>query len=505
MQTPRPFVLEANVAEGVLILGLGPGDPMHLTRRAWEILQSAEEIVLRTRQHPAVAAIPGGVRIESFDALYDSAESFEALYDEIIGRVVELGKRPQGVVYAVPGSPSVGEATVSGLRAACTAAGLACHEIPGLSFIEPCLELLGVDAFDGLTLVDALDLAAAHHPAINPDQHALIGQLYSRSVASDVKLCLGNQYPDDYPVVLIHAAGAAQAELEALPLYAIDGSPKIAHLTALYLPPLAQPSSFEALQQTIARLRAPDGCPWDRQQTHASLRSHLLQETYEALQAIDRNDMEALTEELGDLLLQIVLQAQIGTEDGEFMMPQVIGGIRSKLIRRHPHVFGGLAVEGVTEVLHNWEALKAEERRLNGDAGKSALQGVPEAIPALAQAAELQDRAARLGFDWKNLGGVLEKLREELDEVARAGDDEALGAELGDLLFSLVNYVRWLQLDSESLLRQANHRFRGRFETMERLARQAGTAVNQMDPEVLDRLWELAKREFDSEGPDADA
>jgi tetrapyrrole methylase family protein/MazG family protein len=490
------------VAEGVLIIGLGPGDPLHLTRGAWEVMQSADEIVLRTRQHPAVAVIPGRVRLKSFDELYDAADSFESLYQGIISQIVEWGKRPQGVIYAVPGSPSVGEATVTGLREACRGAALRCSESPGLSFVEPCLELLGVDALDGLTVVDALDLVADHHPAINPDQHALIGQVYSRSVASDLKLCLGNQYEDDYPAVLIHAAGTAQAELEPLPLHAIDGSRKIAHMTTLYLPPLAQPSSFEALQQVIARLRAPDGCPWDRQQTHASLRSHLLQESYEVLQAIDGDDMEALGEELGDLLLQIILQTQIATEEGEFMMPQVIDGIRSKLIRRHPHVFGGLMVEGVSEVLHNWESLKAEERRINGGEGKSALDGVPAALPALAQAAELQDRAARLGFDWQDLAGVVAKLGEELDEVARAGDATALGAELGDLLFSLVNYARWLELDPESLLRQANRRFRNRFERMERLARQEGSAVDQLDPAAMDRLWELAKQQLDAEGLD---
>jgi tetrapyrrole methylase family protein/MazG family protein len=484
------------VAGKITVVGLGSGDPMSLTREAWEVLADATEVYLRTGDHPVVAGLPRGLQVKTFDHLYQELDDFEAVYQAIVAKLLELAYRPGGVVYAVPGDPTVGEATLLALQREAAEVGLSLRIVHGVSFVEACLAMIGIDALDGLHIADALDLAGGHHPPFSPDSPVLIGQLYSRLVAVDVKLTLMNQYPDDHPVQLIHAAGTPRAEVEALLLHEIDQSLKIGSLTALYVPELPTESAFESFQETVAHLRAPDGCPWDQKQTHKTLRTHLLEETYEALQAIDADDMPALREELGDLLLQIVLHAQIATEYGEFSMADVIAGIQEKIVRRHPHVFGGVRVTDVELVLHNWEALKAAEREDEGE-GKGLLDGVPLGLPALSQAAEIQDRVKRVGFDWPELEGVLLKIIEELEEVGHATEPTSQTAEMGDLLFAVVNYARWLGVDPEAALREANIRFRRRFGQLEMAAKAMGRELSGMSLEEMDALWEATK---DDEG-----
>jgi tetrapyrrole methylase family protein/MazG family protein len=313
-------------------------------------------------------------------------------------------------------------------------------------------------------------------------------------VASDVKLTLMEVYPDEHPVKLVHAAGSQGQIVEALPLYEIDRSDHIGLLTTLYLPPLLPGTSFEAFQEIIARLRAPDGCPWDREQTHQTLRSHLLEETYEALSALDADDPQHMAEEFGDLLLQIVLHAQIASESGEFSMTQVIKGIYDKIIRRHPHVFGDWQVDGVGSVLQNWEKLKAAERESNGESEKGLLDGVAQALPALTQAQEIQGRAARVGFDWPNLQGVVDKICEECAEFVNAPDEPSRMAEIGDLLFALVNLARRCEIDAESALRETNLRFRRRFGHIEQSARQQGRTMSDLSLDEMEALWQAAKK-----------
>jgi tetrapyrrole methylase family protein/MazG family protein len=476
----------------VTVVGLGPGDPALLTLRAAQLLSQRGEVHLRTLRHPAAAGLPASLQVESFDAVYDSAEDFDAVYDEIVARLIELARRPEGVLYAVPGDGCVGEASVARLRRAAAQAGLPFVLIPGVSFLEPTLAALGLDALDGLQVADALDVAAGHHPPLATDRPALLGQLYSAAVAADVKLTLMNAYPDDHPVTLVHAAGSAEERLEHFPLHDFDRSPGIGLRTSLYVPAGGRGDSLEAFQETVAHLRAPDGCPWDREQTHQSLAPHLMEESYEALHALDADDLPALREELGDLLLQIVLQVQIASESGAFRMADVIGGINDKIVRRHPHVFAAVQVEGVEQVLQNWEALKQAERSEAGE-GKGLLDGVPVGLPALAQAAEVQRRVARVGFDWPALEGVLEKVGEELNEVLTAEGAERQADEMGDLLFAVVNYARWLDIDPETSLRRAAQRFRSRFAQLEAEARRAGRPLPSLSAGEMDRLWEAAK------------
>ena len=243
-----------------------------------------------------------------------------------------------------------------------------------------------------------------------------------------------------------------------------------------------------ALIAVVHRLRVPGGCPWDREQTHASLRSTLLEEAYEVLEAIDQGSMPALREELGDVLLQVLMQAEIGQESGEFSLGDVADGIREKLIRRHPHVFGDVQVSGADEVVRNWEALKAAEYRR-----ESALDGVQRSLPALQWAWSLQRRAANVGFDWPDVEGALDKVREELDELRQAATPEEREAEFGDLVFRMVNVARKMGMNPEDALRQASGRFEARFRLMETAVRAAGKTLAEMPIEELDRFWEAAK------------
>jgi tetrapyrrole methylase family protein/MazG family protein len=477
----------------ITIVGLGPGRVNLVTREAWVTIESCSELWLRTTHHPVVDEFPGHLRVYSFDELYEEAKDFAEAYDVIVERVLELGGRPQGVVYAVPGHPLVGEGTATAIAARAAASGLPVHFVSGISFIEPCLVALQIDALDGLQVCDAVEVASRDHPAINPDAPALLGQLYSGSLASDLKLTLMNQYPEEHPLAMVYSAGTDEQMIVHLPLFELDRQPTYGHLATLYVPPVEAVGSFEGLQDTVARLRAPQGgCPWDREQTHVSLRSSLLEEAYEVAAAIDAEDTVSLQEELGDLLLQVVMHAQIATEGGEFKMASVIRGIDRKLRHRHPHVWGNAVVQSASDVLDSWEELKRAEKGSEA----SVLDGVPGALPALQRADTFGRRAARIGFDWAEVNGVADKVVEEIAEVRAAATVDERQAELGDLLFAVVNWARWLGVDAEVALQKANLRFADRFRYMESRAQDAGVDLSSLSAEDLDALWCSAKEDL---------
>jgi tetrapyrrole methylase family protein/MazG family protein len=440
----------------ITIVGLGPGDPSLLTQQALEALESAKEVYLRTSRHPTVASLPSHLDLHSFDCLYDSEEEFSGVYEKIANRILELAQRPEGVVYAVPGHPLVGEETVQRILALAEQKGCEVRLVPGLSFIEVALAPLRIDPLHGLQIVDATSLAEHLHPPLDPDSPALVGQLYSRRVAAEVKLTLLNLYPAEHAVSLLRSLGTAEAATESIPLHELDHSKDIDHLTSLYVPPLAKASSVSTFHDIVARLRAPGGCPWDREQTHQSLRPHLLEETYEVLQALDEEDDEALREELGDLLLQIILHTQIAVEEGSFTLAQVLETIIEKIIRRHPHVFAGLEVADADEVLRNWQAIKREEKEEKED---KPLWGMPLNLPALTLARRAQERAKREELLSSTREQLLSGARDTLDRLEDTDDQEEAAEELGRLLFALANLGRQLGVDAESALRTATRRF----------------------------------------------
>jgi tetrapyrrole methylase family protein / MazG family protein len=257
------------------------------------------------------------------------------------------------------------------------------------------------------------------------------------------------------------------------------------------------PEEFQRLVEIIRRLRGKDGCPWDRQQSHSSLREFLLEESYETLEALDEADNQKLCQELGDLLLQIVLHCQIAAENLEFQLEDVLKTINNKLIRRHPHVFGGRPVESAAEVSHNWEEIKKQER----GGRNSMLDSVPHQMPALAYSMDIQRRVQQVGFDWENIDGVIDKLVEEVNELRQSNNEAEKADEFGDLLFTLVNVARRLGLDPEASLRQANRKFYRRFAYMERLCRERGCELGRLSFNEQNKLWDEAKKGVKAENP----
>jgi len=479
---------------GIALLGLGPGDPKLVTRQAWCLLEESQEVYLRTRQHPVVASFPSHLRVHSFDDLYESNENFEVVYSQIVDKVLLLGGRPEGVVFAVPGHPYVAEVTGPEIIRRARQQNIPVRVYEGLSFLEPVCTALNIDPFPQTALVDALEMAIANVPSFPTSAPAIIAQIYSRTIAAEVKLTLMALYPDEHPVKLVHAAGTSGEFVEELQLFEIDRSSKIGLLTSLYVPPLGPTTSFEAFQELIAHLRAPDGCPWDREQTHKSLRPYLLEETYEVLETMDAEDPSSMREELGDLLLQIVLHAQIAAEEGEFTMADILHSIHTKIVYRHPHVFDDLRLTHPKGVLINWERLKAEERAQNGKEAESLLDGIAAALPALVQAEEYQNRAVRVGFDWLGIGGVLDKLKDEIEKAQTATASEERFSEIGDLLFAIVNFARSCGIDAESALRTANARFRNRFQYIEKWACSQEREITDFSLNEMEALWQEAKR-----------
>jgi MazG family protein len=309
-------------------------------------------------------------------------------------------------------------------------------------------------------------------------------------------------YPAEAVVVRLAGEGGATTTVGALAEADLAGP--------LFLAPIAPELAAAgpwAMPYISHRLRQPDGCPWDREQTHASLRKHLLEETYEVYDALERGATPELAEELGDLLLQVVLHAQLAAEAGVFDLADVQAAIARKIVRRHPHVFGDAVARTAADVNRQWERIKASERAAAEEAspevaeGKGALDGISPSLPALAASQEMQERAAALGYDWPEVDGVLDKVAEELGELAQARDHDDRHEEFGDLLLVVVNVARKLGIESEAALRAANEKFRGRFRRVERMVAERGVAMRDLDFATLDELWDAAKAEERAAAP----
>src|SRR5215216_2307055 len=356
------------------------------------------------------------------------------------------------------------------------------------SLVTDVFDTLHISPLPRLILLEAQTLSSAHVPPFPPDMPVLFTNVDSQELALQLKTVLLTTYPKEHEVVWVQDGKKKEERLEEISGNAVSWN------SCLYAPPLGEGTSFEAFAEIVAHLRAPNGCPWDREQTHETLRKHLLEESYEVISAIDSGDFADMREEFGDLLLQVILQSQIANEEGHFNVNQVVQGIYSKIVRRHPHVFGDLKLDGVDGVLANWEKLKEKERSDKKEE-KGLLDGIPLALPSLSQAQEYQDRAARVGFDWPEIEGVLDKVKEEIDEIKNAETDFELASEIGDLFFALVNLARWKHVDAESALRGTNMKFKSRFSFVEQGAKKQGRNLSELSLEEMDALWNAAKQQ----------
>ncbi|MCK8827518.1 nucleoside triphosphate pyrophosphohydrolase [Natroniella acetigena] len=478
----------------VKIIGLGAGDLKLLTLEAYQNLQEAELIYLRTEKHPAAQDLKQeGIEFNTFDHLYQQQDNFKGVYKQIAIKIIELTREDKQVVYAVPGHPLVAEESVQKIINNLTEQEY--QIIAGPSFLELSFAALGLDPISGLKVLDGLAFTTRD---LDPSVDTIICQVYNRSIASEIKLKLMEVYPDQFKVKLLHRVGLAAEKVEEIPLYQLDRLDWIDHLTSLYLP-VAQsnPTQFNQLLGIMETLRGEDGCPWDQKQDHQTLKKHLIEESYEVIERIEDEDYFGLAEELGDLLLQVVFHAQIGKEEGTFTIYHVITEIVEKLIRRHPHVFGKVEVEDESEVISNWEEIKKQEAE--GKEKTSLLEQVPNQLPALMLAQKVQKQAAKVGFDWEKVKEVVAKVDEELLELKDAlknNQAEEIIEELGDLIFAAVNLGRFLEIDTELCLRQAVNKFKKRFNYMERQADDTEEELEQLTGKELEKLWRQAKKEL---------
>ena len=528
----------------ITIVGLGPGDSGYLSLQTLEALRTASSVLLRTGRHPAVDDFPRfGIAYTTCDDLYQHGATFEAVYQAIVARVLTRVEQVHSLLYAVPGDPLVAEQTVQLLLAqAQERDDLVITILPALGALNLMLERLRLDPGDGLVLADARDpnLRAPHEPPL-PEEHELYHgtqpmmnptlptiwfQVDTAMVASALKVLLLDYYPPEHRVTLLHALGVAGKEdIHCVSLAELDHHATFDHLTSLYVPVLPwqqRRHTIGDLRRLMAMLRSEQGCPWDREQDMRSLRRTIIEEAYEVVDAIERDAPLAIADELGDLLLNILFVAQLGAEEGVFDFDDVVQALAEKLIRRHAHVFGTVEAETAAAVLRSWEQIKAHERAGKGEA--TIFDDVPLALPALARSQKLQKRAARVGFDWRDFRGPLLKLHEELEELSQElgitdswprppildnplssmpGIEERVAAapksrlvhEVGDILFAAVNLVRFLHLDAEEVMREANERFVRRFTRVEAAVHARGQRVEDLSLEALDEIWASIKGE----------
>ena len=478
--------------------GLGPGT---LDRTPWDIraalFDPANRVILRTARHPAAEEVlERRPDADACDDLYEAAESFEEVYEAIAERVLTAaGEGAAPVVYAVPGSPLYGERSVAVLRKRCRSAGRSIRVLAAPSFLDEVWAALEFDPAErGFTVLDGRD---------RPDPLMLylptvVFQVDTPVVLAEAAAQLARNLADDTPATVLTDLGTPQASRAVYPIGAVP-SEAAGLRTSLFLDP--PDTGLVGAVRVMRRLRAE--CPWDRRQTHESLIPYAVEETYELAEAVSRlpsgspdaadPDYGAyadVEEELGDMLLQVIFHSNLAAEAGAFDIEDAAEGLLRKLVRRHPHVFGGAEAADADEVSANWQAIKAAEKPR-----ASLLDGVPGGLPGLERAAEMQRRAARVGFDWPDARSVAAAVQEELDELAEALEEggpegRAAAGELGDLLFAAVNLARHMKADPEIALRRATARFESRFRRMEELDDLASAGLDR-----LNTLWEQAKQE----------
>jgi tetrapyrrole methylase family protein/MazG family protein len=495
---------------GLTVVGLGPAVWTSLTIEAVEVLSAARDVYVRAPskrvEHFLAARFPK-LRVRSLEALSRNGASPQDSYRRVADELLDRARRDGNLIYAVPGSPSLDDLS---LRMLLEAAGdVSVRVVEGLSVVEPVLAAVGVARSGWLQVADAWELdllgredALGHVEgeerrlpwrAATPTESLVVTGLCDPSLAAGARRWLSRFYPDSHPVQVV-GEGRVPA-VQTVALRDLDGLEAREMSTGVYVPPVLETENvrtFPGLMNLTRTLRAPGGCPWDREQTHASLKPHLLEEAYEVVDALDSGDPAVICEELGDLLFQVTIHSQLAAEAGEFRVEDVIQGIMVKLIGRHPHVFGEMELESAQDVREAWELLKQREKPKRS----SVLEQIPRGLPALPQSNLMQKRAASVGFEWPGVDEVLEKVHEELGELRaeiEAGDKDLEREEFGDILFALVSVARHLRLDPEEALRLANRKFAARFQYVESRVAAEGKGLRDLSPAELDGLWNEAK------------
>lgn len=477
----------------ISIVGLGPGDYSLISQGALELLQSSNRIFLRTEKHPTVDQLKQQIDYTSLDYFYEKEENFENVYLHISKFIIDESKKGD-LVYAVPGHPRVAEKTVGIIENLAKQNNVEVEVIASMSFVDAMFNYLAVDPSDGFRLIDAFEL---ENSPIDPKTNTIITQVYDEFIASNVKIKLMDYYDDEQEVYIVNGAGIkGQEQKVSVKLYEIDRYRELFnYLTSLYIPKSTKKmyNTVYDLQSIMKVLRSPEGCEWDKKQTHETLKKSLIEEAYEVNQAIDNDDIDELIEELGDVLLQVVFHSQIGEEEGFFNLGDITSAICKKLIHRHPHVFKNENID-MNEFDKTWEDLKREEK--GETTVTEGLKRISAYLPALMKAQKIQKKAALVGFDWDNIEDVHKKVKEEYKELldeCKSGNIKYIKEELGDLLFSIVNLARFLKVDPEEALNMTNAKFIKRFDFVEQGAIKLNKRLEDMTLEEMDKLWEKAK------------
>ncbi len=479
----------------VVVVGLGPAGADLMLPTARQKLSYLQHRYVRTARHPAVDELAQhGLEFVAFDDRYDAADRFDDLYRDIAAELVAAAAEHGQVCYAVPGSPGVAERTVVLLREAEARGEITLEVVPGLSFADLAWSRLGVDPMDGARLVDAQTFAVDAAGLTGP---ILIGHCINQLLLSDVKLALLEALPPDATVTVLQRLGLPSERVFTVPLEALDRDVEPDHLTSAFVDAgsTAVAGEFAALVALSERLRAPGGCPWDAEQTHHSLARYLLEEAYETVETIEQLPVDApggpvpaedyarLEDELGDLLYQVVFHSVLAREAGAFTVADVARGVHDKLVRRHPHIFGDVAADTVSEVMTNWEQIKKTER-----GSDSIVDSISPGLPSLLYAHKLYRKAASVGLDPGDADEAIDRAGLAIDAL-RGADTGATEAALGDLLAAAVVVARSRGVDAESSLRAWSARFRDRFVRMEQLAGEQGVDLSAAPDDRVAALW----------------
>ena len=481
----------------IKIVGLGPGAPESLTIGAVEALENSKNLYFRTEKHPTVDYLKK--RLESFntcDNYYEEGHSFDEVYSNIAKNIIKEYKKSGELVYAVPGHPLVAERSVVNLINLCKENDIEYKILPAVSFIDAMMDRLQIDPIEGLKVIDAFDIK---NQILDKRIGTIITQVYNPLIASEVKLELLEYYNDETEIYYVRAAGIEGEEsIRKIPIYELDMQEDIDYLTSVYIPKdVNNKKDFYDLIHTIEMLRGEDGCSWDREQTHESIKNSLLEEAYEVVEAIEDENIDGLIEELGDVLLQVVFHSVIGKEDGYFNVSDVIETITNKMIYRHPHVFKNKTDATSDEVLDSWDELKKKEKNYETLTGE--INGIAKTLPSLTKAHKVQKKVSKVGFDFENINEAVKKIEEEIREVLDVYKDnnrEKIIDEMGDLLFACVNLSRLLNVDEEEALNKSTKKFIKRFKFIEDNILKQGKDFNNVTLDEMNTLWEDSKKYY---------
>lgn len=427
------------------IAGLGPGDPGSITKTTYDLLRSSR-VILRTRIHPTVKTLEEwGIPFISLDYVYEEQESFEAVYQTLVREVLtRCRETPEDITYLVPGNPLMAEKSVRELIKLAEQEGLEFRVHPAVSFIDTIMTSLRRDPVQGLLVLDSADLKDR---LISNETDTIIAQVYNRRVASEVKIALSDYLADEAEIIFVRNAGMeGEEDIRRIPLWTLDRQEPIDHLTSVYIEKEQVRPGFNSFRSTINTLREPGGCPWDREQTHESLTRYLIEEAYEVTDAITKGSMDEVKEELGDVLLQVMLHSRIAQENGDFTINDVIRGIDAKMVSRHPHVFGGVEVSDTHDVLVNWEEIKKTEKGLGME---KRLEALPRSIPASMRTVEVAKKASTYGHAKRQREEILAELRKLL-----SGEGPQSTTEVADLGFYSALLADAMGLQPEGILQQ---------------------------------------------------